>query len=147
MDALDRTLINALQGDFPISERPFAEVAARFGCDEATVIERIRRLIAAGFLSRFGPLYNAEAMGGALCLAAMAVPAERFDEVAAQVNRHPEVAHNYARDHRLNMWFVIATETAAALAEVVRRIEGETGLSVHLLPRVREYFVGLKLTV
>ena len=146
MDALDRTLIDELQGGFPIAERPFAEVAARLGCDEATVIERIGALLEAGVLSRFGPLYNAERMGGALCLAAMAVPHEDFERVARLVNRHPEVAHNYAREHRLNMWFVLATETPERLAEVVRRIEEETGLPVHLLPRVREYFVGLRLT-
>ena len=146
MDALDRTLIDELQGGFPIAERPFAEVAARLGCDEATVIERIGALLEAGVLSRFGPLYNAERMGGALCLAAMAVPHEDFERVARLVNRYPEVAHNYAREHRLNMWFVLATETPERLAEVVRRIEEETGLPVHLLPRVREYFVGLRLT-
>lgn len=145
MDALDRALINGLQGGFPICERPFAAVAARFGCDEATVIERLRALVESGTLSRFGPLYNAERMGGAVCLAAMAVPAEDFDRVAEAVNRHPEVAHNYAREHRLNMWFVLATETPAQQQDVIRRIEAETGLRVHAMPRIREYFVELRL--
>lgn len=84
-------------------------------------------------------------MGGAFCLCALEVPESRFDEVAAQVNAHPEVAHNYERDHRLNMWFVLATETQAAIDEVCARIEAETGLSVLRFPKREEFFIGFRV--
>jgi DNA-binding Lrp family transcriptional regulator len=145
MDELDRALINTLQGGLALSERPYAEVAGRLGTDEAQVIERLRRLLDRGVLSRFGPMYDAQRLGGALSLCAMQVPAERFDQVAAQVNRLPQVAHNYAREHRLNMWFVVATETPDEVEAVLRRIEEETGLPVYSMPREREFFVGLRL--
>lgn len=147
MDELDRALINGLQGGFPLSERPYAEVAQRLGCDESTVIERLRRLLEAGILSRFGPLYHAERMGGALTLAAMAVPPEDFERVAEIVNRQPEVAHNYAREHRYNLWFVVATATPEACREALERIQRETGHSVRAMPKLREYFVGLMFQV
>lgn len=145
MDELDRRIVNALQGGFPVCERPFAVAAEGLGMDEATLIARIAALRDAGVLSRFGPLWKAEGLGGAVTLAAMAVPEARFEAVAALVNAHPEVAHNYARDHRLNMWFVLATEDAAGIAATISAIEAETGLSVLNMPREAEYHVGLRL--
>jgi DNA-binding Lrp family transcriptional regulator len=147
MDELDRALINSLQGGFPICERPYAEVAARVGSDEETVIDRISSLLERGLLSRFGPMYHAEQMGGALSLAAMQIPAEDFERVTEIVNRQPAVAHNYARNHRLNMWFVLATETPKAQQDTITRIERETGYPVYNMPKIREYFVELKLHV
>jgi len=147
MDELDRALINTLQGGFPICERPYAEVAARLGSDEASVIARLDRLLARGLLSRFGPMYHAAQMGGALSLAAMEIPPQDFERVTEIVNRQPEVAHNYARDHRLSMWFVLATETAAAQQHAIARIERESGYPVYNMPKIREYFVELKLHV
>ena len=145
MDAIDRRIVNALQGGVPICDEPFAEIAATLDLDETALIARLQVLVANGVLSRFGPLYAAEALGGAVTLAAMAVPAERFDEVAAQVNAHPEVAHNYARDHLLNMWFVLATEEPAQIAATIAAIEDETGLAVASMPREAEYRIGLRL--
>lgn len=145
MDELDRRIVNALQGGFPVCERPFAAAAEGLGTDEATLLARLAALRAEGVLSRFGPLWKAEGLGGAVTLAAIAVPPERFDEVAALVNAHPEVAHNYERGHRLNMWFVLATESAEGIAAAIRAIEAETGLAVLNMPREAEYHVGLRL--
>ena len=145
MDALDRRIVNALQGGFPVCERPFAEAAAGLGIDEPLLIERLQKMVECGTLSRFGPLYDAERMGGAVTLAAMAVPEERFDEVAAIVNACPEVAHNYARDHALNMWFVVAAERPERIAAVIDEIAAITGLTVHNMPKLEEYFLELKL--
>lgn len=147
MDALDRALINTLQDGFPICEYPYAEVAARVNSDEATVIARIDGLLQRGLLSRFGPMYHAAQMGGALSLAAMEIPAEDFERVTGIVNRQPEVAHNYARTHRLNMWFVLATETPDGQQDAIARIERESGYGVYNMPKIREYFVELKLYV
>ena len=99
-----------------------------------------------GAVTRFGPFFDAAAMGGAFCLCAMAVPAERFDSVAAQVNAHPEVAHNYERAHDLNMWFVLATEKPAQIEETARAIEAETGLEVFRFPKEEEFFIGFRVT-
>lgn len=144
MDAVDRAIINSLQGGFPICERPFAVAAAELDITEAELIARVERLLAEGVLTRFGPLWHAERLGGALSLCAMAVPAERFDAVAAIVNGYPEVAHNYARDHDLNMWFVIATEHPERKDEVLTEVQARTGLPVFDMPKIEEFFVGLR---
>lgn len=146
MDELDRCLVNALLGGFPVSERPFAEVARDLGLEEGEVIERLAHLRAEGVLTRFGPLYDAERLGGAVTLCAMQVPLSRFEEVAATVNAFPEVAHNYERRHELNMWFVLAVERPAEIDATIARIEAVTGLEVLNLPKLDEYFLELKLS-
>lgn len=147
MDSLDRRIINELQGGFPICERPFREAAGQLGTTESDLITRLRCMLDDGLLTRFGPLFHAERMGGALSLCAMQVPVERFDEVAAQVNAFPEVAHNYQRDHAMNMWFVLATETPRDLEKTLQAIECETGLPVFNLPKQEEFFVNLHFQV
>ncbi len=146
MDAIDRKIINGLQGEFPISERPYAAAASRLGLDEDDLIERLERLLADGTLSRFGPLFDVERLGGAVTLAALAVPEDRFEAVAEAVNALPEVAHNYARDHRFNMWFVISAESAQKIAEVIAEIEAATRLPVIDLPKEEEFFLELRLS-
>lgn len=145
LDALDARLIDHLHDGFPIEDRPFARIAAALGLREEEVIERLSKLLSTGVLTRLGPLYQIERAGGCYLLAALEVPAERFDAVAAQVNAHLQVAHNYRRTHRLNMWFVVAADSADGVAACLRAIEAETGLSVHAFPKEREYRVELRL--
>lgn len=145
VDAVDRAIVNGLQGGFPLARRPFEEAGASLGLGEQELISRVRRLVEVGVLSRFGPLWNAEGIGGAVCLCAMAVPPERFDEVAQLVNAHPEIAHNYERAHAFNMWFVVSTERAEQIAEVIAAVQAETALTVYAMPKLREFFVGFRV--
>ncbi len=145
MDARDSRLIDALHGGFPVCTRPYAAVAESLGMSEGEVIDRLARLLDDGTLTRFGPLYDAARLGGAFTLAAMSVPEERFDAVAEIVNGFPEVAHNYRRDHRFNMWFVVATERPEGIAGTLDRIRERTGLAVLDLPKEQEYFLELRL--
>jgi DNA-binding Lrp family transcriptional regulator len=145
LDATDVRLLDRLHGAFPLTDAPFADIGAELGLEEDEVIARLRQMLDDGLLTRFGPLFQIERAGGCFVLAAMEVPTERFDAVAAQVNAFAEVAHNYQREHRLNMWFVIAAESQAAAEDVRRRIESLTGLQVIALPKEREYYLELRL--
>ena len=145
MDELERAIVNRLQGGFPLSERPFADAARELGIDAATLITKLQAMLEAGTLTRFGPMYDAERLGGAFTLCAMSVPAADFERVAALVNAHPEVAHNYERAHRYNMWFVIAAASRAQIAPLIASIAAETGYPVLNLPREQEYFIELRL--
>lgn len=147
LDAADRAIVNRLQGGFPLDPRPFRVAGQALGLSEQALIARLRRLLAHGKLSRFGPLWNAKALGGDVCLCAMAVPSERFDAVADQVNAHPEVAHNYERTHALNMWFVLTAEQPERIEAVAAAIETETGITVHRMPKLNEFFVGFRVEV
>lgn len=145
IDAVDRQIIDKFQGDFPICERPYEEVAKRLGISENELLKRLEGLLADKVLTRFGPMFQIERMGGAFVLAALAAPEERYEEVTALVNALPQVAHNYRREHALNMWFVLATEKQEGIGEAIARIEHDTGLPVYAFPKEREYFVEMKL--
>jgi len=144
-DAVDRRLINALQGEFPLVEQPYAAIGAMLGLSEDEVIARLNSLLEDRVLTRFGPMFQIERMGGAFCLAAMAVPEADWERVVDAVNSFPEVAHNYRREHAFNMWFVLATASPEGIADAAARIETLTGLPVHLFPKEREYFVEMRL--
>ena len=144
MDSIDRDIINNLQGGFPLSERPYADAAARLGLTEDELIRRLDGMLEKGALTRFAPMYHAERLGGALTLAAMKIPPPDFERVAEIVNGFSEVAHNYAREHEFNMWFVLATETPARINEVIGEIEKAAGYGVYNMPKLEEFFVGLR---
>jgi DNA-binding Lrp family transcriptional regulator len=145
IDARDALLIDRLHGDLPLVDHPFALVGAELDMAEDEVLERLRRLLSQGVLTRLGPLYHIERAGGKFVLAALEVPEARFDEVAATVNGFREVAHNYRREHAFNMWFVVAAESPAQCDDVLARIAEATALEVHAFPKEREYHVGLRL--
>jgi DNA-binding Lrp family transcriptional regulator len=147
LDEIDRRLINTMQGGFPLVERPFMAIADRLNLSERQLLTRLGRLLDERVLTRFGPLFNADRMGGVNVLAAMAVPETDYEEIALVVNAQPEVAHNYRREHALNMWFVVAAETPKRAEKAFARIEAATGLEVFRFPKEREYFVELKLKV
>jgi len=142
---LGRRFINQYQGGFPVLEQPFRMVAADLGCSENALLDSVRHLLDTGLLSRFGPLYDAVKLGGGLTLAAMSVPEEQFERMTALVNEFPEVAHNYRREHALNMWFVLATESPESIDSTLNRIEQATTLKVYNFPKQKEFYVGLWL--
>ena len=145
LSKLERDFINNYQGNFPLQERPFKAIATQLDCSEERLIETVNNLKSQKLLSRFGPLYDAARLGGGLTLAAISVPEDRYDKVTQQVNACPEVAHNYRRDHKLNMWFVLATETPAEITHVLSSIEKKTGLSIYNFPKQQEFYIGLWL--
>jgi len=146
-DDIDRRLINQLQDGFPLCPEPYAVVAQQLGIAREDVIARLQRLLDERVLTRFGPMFQIERAGGAYCLAAMAVSETRWDQVLEMVNRHVEVAHNYRREHHLNMWFVLATEHPDEIERCTAEIECETGLKVWCFPKEREYFLDMRLEV
>ena len=158
LTALDRGIINAFQGGFPVVERPFEPAAAALrerGVDVTgpELCERVRELDEEGILSRFGALVNAEEIGGAASLVAMHAPPDRYEEVAETVNEFTAVAHNYEREHpHLNMWFVVSVadhpdpdkDGTDRVEEVLADIEAATGQETYNLPKVQEFHVGAK---
>lgn len=142
LDPLDRRLLNDYQRDFPIEPRPFAPIAAALGISEAEVLYRFWRMKERGILGRIGTVVRPNTIG-ASTLAAMTVPAARLDEVAALVSAQPEVNHNYEREHRLNLWFVVTAEDRAAVERVLTRIRELTELPVIDLPLERSFHIDL----
>lgn len=147
MDDLDRRLINRLQLGLPLVPRPWQALAEELHSDAVTLRQRVQALLDDGTLTRFGPMFDIDRLGGAFTLAALSVPEERFDAVAAILDGLPEVAHNYRREHQWNMWFVLGCATPEGIADTIARIEALTGLTVLNLPKEETYHVGLHFPV
>jgi DNA-binding Lrp family transcriptional regulator len=147
LTAIDVALINSLQDGFPITQYPFHEVANLIGVTEGVVLTCLNNLLNKNVLTRFGPLYQIEKMGGVFVLAAMSVPENKFDTVSAYVNSLSVIAHNYKREHRLNMWFVFAAESYSEIVNSAEGIEKMSDCKVILLPKEREYFIGMRFRV
>ena len=142
LDALDRELLDAYQHGFPLTPRPFAAIAAALGSDEATIIERFGQLQASGCISRVGAVVAPHHTGWST-LAAMAVPEDRLEAVAAMVSAYPEVNHNYQREHRLNLWFVVTGMDRKTVETVLAEIEARAGIAVLDLPMLEAYRLDL----
>ncbi|GEO39117.1 protein NirD [Skermanella aerolata] len=142
MDALDQRLLDEFQRGFPLTSRPYAEIATRLEVSEAEVIDRLRRLTDDGAVRRVGAVFRPNRVG-ASTLAALAVPPERLEDVAGLVGAFAEVNHNYAREHWLNLWFVVTAPDAERVAQVLAEIATLTGLTPLDLRLERDFHVDL----
>jgi siroheme decarboxylase len=141
-DSPDLALLNGWQHDFPLVRTPFATLGESLGMSEAAVVDACSRLQHAGAISRIGGIF-APGAGGAALLAAMAVPPQRLDGVAALVSAHPGVNHNYEREHTFNLWFVMTGPDAAAVEDGMLALEQVTGLNALRLRMQRAYRIDL----
>lgn len=140
---LEFALLNRFQRDFPLVQRPYAALAQQLQTSESCVLEHLQRLQDGGVVSRVGAVFRPHAIG-ASALAALAVPAHRLEEVAAGVSAVSEVNHNYEREHRFNLWFVVTAATAQRLREVLQHIEQLSACGAALvLPLIEDYHIDL----
>lgn len=139
---LDKQLLNDFQRDFPLVARPYAVLAERLGVSEEEVLQALQALQEAGAIARVGPVFRPNRVG-ASTLAAMAVPADRLEEVADWVSACPAVNHNYEREHRFNLWFVATAADDTTLQQVLKDLEQQTGCPILNLPLVQDYHIDL----
>lgn len=140
--SLRQRLLNEFQRDFPLTPMAYADLADRLGVSEAEVLASLRALTEDQTISRVGAVIPPNVVGASL-LGAMSIPADQLEEVAEWMSTLPEVNHNYAREHRLNLWFVLTAPDAEHLERVLRRIEVHTGLAVLRLPLLEEFHIDL----
>jgi DNA-binding Lrp family transcriptional regulator len=140
LDATDRKLLNLLQSSFPLIPAPFASLAEALGVTEEEVVERAGRLRRAGVLRRLSAIFDPYRLGYESSLVALAVDPARLDDAAAVISAHPGVSHNYSRDHRFNLWFVLAIPQDQDFEATVARMGEEAGAGrAILLPALRQY--------
>ena len=133
LTATERRLIDEFQRDLPLVPRPYATLAERLGVDEGTVLALLAKLQADGVISRIGAVVEPHAAGWST-LAAMAVPEWALAQIADFVSAFPEVNHNYEREHRLNLWFVVTAPSKERGRQVLAEIEYRVGVPVLDLP-------------
>ena len=146
IDPLDKQLLNEIQWTFPLSSRPYLEIATKHGLTEDDVMKRISLMKRIGLIRQINAIFDTRKLGYKSALVAFAVKKERLDSVALQVNKHPGVSHNYERDHEFNMWFTLAVPADGDLKrdlEIMASLEGV--IKFRLLPTLKLYKIGVKL--
>ncbi len=146
MNLLQQQLIDAYQKGLPVCSRPYLEMANRLGTTEGEVIGALDELKTNGALSRVGPVFNHK-KAGASTLAAMSVPEDELAAVAERVNAFEGVNHNYAREHKFNLWFVVTAPDQDQLQIALKEIELSGGYKVMSLPMVKSHFIDLGFKV
>ena len=139
---LHKRLLNDYQHDFPLSARPYQDIADALDVTEAEVLSALTELNDDGFISRIGPVIPPNHIGVS-ALVAMSVPESQLQSVADKISSYPEVNHNYEREHRFNLWFVVIAADAEHLRAVIDAIEQETSYPAMLLPMLDDFFIDL----
>ena len=99
MDELDKKIVRAMQEDFPLVREPYKEIAREIGISEELLLERLKAFRQDGRIRKMGAVLQHRTAGfAANVLCAWEVPAERMDEIAAAMSRHPAVSHCYDRN-------------------------------------------------
>lgn len=138
-------LARAVQDRVPLSPRPWAEIGQELGLNAEEVLDQLRAWKEERKLREISAVLEGSLLGYESALCTASVPEQDLPRVAAVVNEHPTVSHNYLRDHFYNLWFTIAVPRAMGLCRTLDRLKGRAGLSeIHALRRTRTFKIGVR---
>jgi DNA-binding Lrp family transcriptional regulator len=148
MDDLDRLILNEIQSDFPLTDRPYLTVGEKLGIGEDEVVRRVQSLKKSGIIRRIGANFDSRKIGFTSTLCAARVPGEKLEEFVAKVNSYPGVTHNYLRQHAMNVWFTLIAPSEERIGEVLAEIEEATGVrGIMNLPAEKMYKIQVDFNV
>ncbi|MGM0418860.1 MAG: AsnC family transcriptional regulator [Thermodesulfobacteriota bacterium] len=148
MDTTDKKIINHIQSDFPVNERPYKEIAKKLGLEEEEVIKRVQELKDIDIIRRIGGNFFPDKLGFYSTLCAAQVPEDKIDEFAEEVNSYSGVTHNYIRNNKYNVWFTFIAESPELIKESLEEISKSTGVEKILnLPATDVFKIRAKFKV
>lgn len=139
LEAVDHSILNIIQSDFPLSSRPYAAIAQQIGISEQEAFLRIRRLRKSGFIRRIGANFDSSKLGFKSTLCTAKVSTDKLDNFIATVNKCPGVTHNYIRSHEYNVWFTLIASSWDEICITIDKISQKTGIRILNLPKIRLY--------
>lgn len=107
MEELDSLILQKLQNDFPLAERPYDDISNQLEITTDQLWERINKLISEGTIRRFGASLDSRKLGFSSTLASIKVGADTVDKAAEIVGKYAEVTHSYLRNGQFNIWFTL----------------------------------------
>lgn len=138
IDEIDKRIIARVQGDLPLTSRPFEGLAAELGLGEAEVAARLRRLAAAGVMRRFGATLRHQRSGFASnVMVAWRVPEAEASAVGRRLASFRHVSHCYHRrpcaDFPYNVFTMVHGQSEAQCRRVVDEMTQAVGDYEHEL--------------
>jgi DNA-binding Lrp family transcriptional regulator len=144
LDELDKSILNVIQGEFPLLSRPYQAVAETIGSSEEEVMRRITEMKRKNVIRQTSAIFDTRALGYKSTLVAMKFDPETLDAGAEVINQHPGVSHNYKRDHSYNLWFTLAVPREGNLKRVIDKLHVDAGAQdTIILPTLRLYKIGV----
>ena len=146
MDKMDKEILNEIQWTFPLVPRPYSDIAKKFQISDEELMQRLRALKEAGIVRQLSAIFDTRRLGYKSALVAMAIDADKLDNIANQVNKHPGVSHNYERNHEYNLWFTLAVPPGSDLKSEIDKFSKLQGINkVRMLPTIKLFKIGVKL--
>lgn len=146
MDKMDKEILNEIQWTFPLVPRPYSDIAKKFQISDEEVMQRLRALKEDGIVRQLSAIFDTRRLGYKSALVAMAIDADKLDNIANQVNKHPGVSHNYERNHEYNLWFTLAVPPGSDLKSEIDKFSKLQGINkVRMLPTIKLFKIGVKL--
>jgi DNA-binding Lrp family transcriptional regulator len=143
-DLLDKQMLNLLQSGFPMTERPYLQMAEVLGTSEQDLMKRIAYQKRKNVVRTIGAIFDTRKLGYKTTLVAFNLPAGKLEKGAHHINKHPGVSHNYARNGNFNLWFTIAVPPYEELNSVIEQLAEETGAtSARIMPTIRFFKIGV----
>jgi len=140
LDLTDKAVLLRLQAGFPLHSRPFRMLGDALGVPEQEIMQRVQRLKDEGYIRTIRATFDVERMGAVSTLVAACVEPDRIEQVAAALNEHPEITHNYERRHHYNLWFTIIADSRARIDELLEQTRGLEGVKEVLeVPTLRRF--------
>ncbi|MCD6571029.1 MAG: AsnC family transcriptional regulator [Deltaproteobacteria bacterium] len=147
MDNIDKKILNIINKEFPVEERPYKKIAHTLGITEKEVIRRVSMLKQEGIIRRIGGVIDPKAIGWYSTLCAADISPERIEEFALVVNSYTEVTHNYVRSGSPNCWFTIIAPSKTRASKIISEIKDRFSINIVELParRIFKIDVGFNL--
>ena len=135
---LENEIIGLIQGDIPITQRPYLEMAQKLGISEKTLLERLKDLSDKGVMRRFGAtIYHQKSGFEANAMVAWKVDEVCIDEAGEKMASFKEVSHCYRRnptdDWPYNLYTMIHAKDEESCRQIARNIAIETSIDNYTL--------------
>ncbi len=141
---LDKSILNIIQKDFPVSSRPYLEVAKLIGSSEDEVLSRVKTLKEEGVIRRMGGVFDSGNLGFVSTLVALKVDQDKLEEVGEKVSSLEGVTHNYERAHSFNLWFTLVSSSKPEMEITLKEIENYSGVEkLRNLPALNLFKIGV----
>ncbi len=142
----ERAVVNEVQQQLPLINRPFDDMAENAGMDIEEFLSICRSLQERGIMRRFGASIEHQNAGFvANAMVCWEIPQSKVDEVGYKMAAFKEVTHCYERktNHlwpRYNVFTMIHADTVEKNGETVDRMIRETGMDEYqILTTKREF--------
>jgi len=142
---LELVILKALQGDMPLTSRPFASIAESAGATESEALEAAKALKDRNVLRRIGAILVHQRAGyEGNCMVVWRVEEYRIDEVGAGMAARKQISHCYSRARAqgwpYNLYTMIHAKTESECRQIVESLADEFNVTDYEMLFSREEY-------